>query len=155
MGLGRGLVNHHWDAILMLDDAAQRIYPGGFRPVWANLNFSGHSDTLDVNFRNTRRIFRAARAVRGEVVVSRDANDGGSVDAVSFEGDEGDRPILNVAKREETREVPSRPDRRPRRERGVRAQRHRRAGPAEQGRREAGRRAEAAGHPLRHPEGPA
>lgn len=105
MGLGRGLVNHHWDAILMLDDAAQRIYPGGFRPVWANLNFTGHSDTLDVNFRNTRRIFRAARAVRGEVVVTRDANDDGSVDAVRFEGNEGDRPVLNVAKREETREI--------------------------------------------------
>lgn len=77
----------------MLDDAAQRIYPGGFRPAWASLNFAGNSDTLVVNFRNTRRIFQAARAVRGEVVVSRDANDDGSVDAVRFESDEGDRPV--------------------------------------------------------------
>lgn len=91
------------DSILMLDDAAQRIYPGGFRPAWANLNFSGHSDTLDVNFRNTRRIFQAARAVRGEVVVSRDANDDGSVDAVRFEGGEGDRPVMIVARRKETK----------------------------------------------------
>lgn len=99
---GRPRARLRRDSILMLDDAAQRIYPGGFRPAWANLNFAGHSDTLVVNFRNTRRIFQAARAVRGEVVVSRDANDDGSVDAVRFESAEGDRPVMMVAQRTET-----------------------------------------------------
>ena len=99
---GRPRARLRKDCILMLDDAAQRIYPGGFRPAWANLNFTGHSDTLDVNFRNTRRIFQAARAVRGEVVVSRNANDDGTVDAVRFEGDEGDRPDMIVVQGKET-----------------------------------------------------
>ena len=59
------------DSILVLDDAAQRIYPGGFRPKWAKLDFRGNSDILEVNFRNTKRIFQAAQAVRGEVPLSK------------------------------------------------------------------------------------
>ena len=90
------------DSLLMLDDAAQRIYPGGFRPVWANLNFSGNSNSLHVNYRNSRRIFRAAQAVRGEAIISKDANDDGTVDAVHFEGAEGDRPVLIVTSGKES-----------------------------------------------------
>ena len=90
------------DSLLMLDDAAQRIYPGGFRPAWANLNFTGNSHALDVNYRNSRRIFQAARAVRGEAIISKDANDDGTVDAVRFEGAEGDRPVLIVTNGKES-----------------------------------------------------
>ena len=93
------------DSLLMLDDAAQRIYPGGFRPAWANLNFTGNSDTLDVNYRNSRRIFQAARAVRGEAIISKDANDDGTVDAVRFEVGEGDRPALIVTNGKESAEI--------------------------------------------------
>ncbi len=93
------------DSILMLDDAAQRIYPGGFRPKWANLDFRGNSDTLDVNFRNTKRIYQAARAVGGKVILSKGANDDGTVDAVHFEGGEGDRPVLIVTNRKELKEL--------------------------------------------------
>ena len=91
------------DSILMLDDAAQRIYPGGFRPKWAKLDFRGNSDILEVNFRNTKRIFQAARAVHGEVKFSKGANDDGTVDAVHFERGEGDRPVLIVTNRKELR----------------------------------------------------
>ena len=89
------------DSILVLDDAAQRIYPGGFRPKWAKLDFRGNSDILEVNFRNTKRIFQAAQAVRGEVPLSKGANDDGTVDAVHFERGEGDRPVLIVTNRKE------------------------------------------------------
>lgn len=89
------------DSILMLDDSAQRIYPGGFRPKWAKLDFRGNSDNLDVNFRNTKRIYQAARAVGGEVTLSRGDNDDGSVEASRFEGGEGDRPFLIVTNRKE------------------------------------------------------
>ena len=89
------------DSILMLDDAAQRIYPCGFRPKWAKLDFKGNSDILEVNFRNTKRIFQAARAVLGEVPLSKGANDDGTVDAVHFERGEGDRPVLIVTNRKE------------------------------------------------------
>ena len=82
------------DSLLVLDDAAQRIYPGGFRPAWANLNFTGNSNSLHVNYRNSRRIFQAARAVRGEAIISKDANDATARSKLSAsEGDEGDRPV--------------------------------------------------------------
>ncbi len=103
--------NLRTDCFLMLDDAAQRIYPGGFVLSRANLSFNrSNSDTLDVNFRNTRRIYGAARAVRGEVIVSKDANDDGTVDPVSFEGGEGDRPALIVTNRKESAEILERID---------------------------------------------
>ncbi len=90
------------DGLLVLDDAAQRIYPGGFRPAWVKLNYSGVSQTLDVNYRNTRRIFEAARAVRGEVIVSKDANDDGTVEPDRFEGGEGSRPLFINARNGES-----------------------------------------------------
>ena len=98
---GKSTENLRADSILMLDDAAQRIYPGGFRPHWANLDFAGNSHTLTTNYRNTKSIFLAAREVRGETIVSKGANDDGVVEALSFEADEGLRPVLLVSKRQE------------------------------------------------------
>jgi len=54
------------DGLLLLGDAAQRIYAGGWIPTWANLSFSGRSETIHTNYRNTRLIVEAASAVRGE-----------------------------------------------------------------------------------------
>jgi len=54
------------DGLLLLGDAAQRIYAGGWIPAWANLSFSGRSETIHTNYRNTRLVVEAASAVRGE-----------------------------------------------------------------------------------------
>lgn len=54
------------DGLLLLGDAAQRIYAGGWIPAWANLSFGGRSETIHTNYRNTRLIVEAASAVRGE-----------------------------------------------------------------------------------------
>ena len=111
MQLARALVAGHpdnelrVDSLMVLDDAAQRIYPGGYLPKWANLDFRGSSRTLRRNYRNHRRIFEAAVAVRGKAVVSRDANDDGAVDDVEFERDTGEAPILQ--KTVSNREAPA------------------------------------------------
>ena len=54
------------DGLLFLGDAAQRIYAGGWIPAWADLSFSGRSETIHTNYRNTRLIVEAASAVRGK-----------------------------------------------------------------------------------------
>ncbi len=82
------------DSILMMDDTAQRIYPGGYRPRWANLDYTGNSTTLNVNSRNSKAIFEAARAVRGDVLIGKDANDDGAAEDVKFERDSGELPML-------------------------------------------------------------
>ena len=84
------------DSILMVDDSAQRIYAGGFRPSWAGLDFSGRSERLRVNYRNSRAIFEAAVAVRGKVVVAKDENDDGAVEDVECELEEGSLPVLLI-----------------------------------------------------------
>ena len=60
------------DGLLFFGDAAQRIYAGGWRPVWANLKFTGRSETLQTNYRNTHRIIEAAIAVRGSAKTGAD-----------------------------------------------------------------------------------
>ncbi len=82
------------NALLVLDDSAQRIYPGGYKPKWAQLDFSGNSKFLRRNYRNSKAIFNAAREVRGSAVVGKDDNADGSVDAVEFERGEGRRPTF-------------------------------------------------------------
>lgn len=82
------------NSLLVLDDSAQRIYPGGYRPRWANLNFKGNSRTIHHNYRNSPQIFGAAQAVRGHMVVGKDDNDDGTVGDVEFEREQGMRPVL-------------------------------------------------------------
>lgn len=84
------------DSVLLLDDTAQRIYAGGFRPAWAGLDFSRYSHTVRSNYRNSRAIFEAARAVRGDSLVAREGNDDGTVLDVAFEREDGERPSLQV-----------------------------------------------------------
>ena len=85
------------DGLMILDDAAQRIYPGGWKPMWAGLKFTNaNSDILRVNYRNASRVFNAARAVRGEVDTIQRPQDEGTLDPDRFERPKGDRPILAV-----------------------------------------------------------
>ena len=93
------------DAILVLDDSAQRIYPGGFRPKWAGLNFRGTSEILKQNFRNNKRIFDAARSIRGEIIIGKEDNDDGACDEVLFDRGEGVRPRLIITKKKEVTEI--------------------------------------------------
>ena len=90
------------DSILVFDDSAQRIYPGGFKPSWAGLDYTGYSDIIRRNYRNSKAIFEMARSVRGEVIVARDDGDDGAATDVEFERDEGVRPHLAVVEGGET-----------------------------------------------------
>ena len=71
------------DAILILDNSAQRIYPRGFRPKWAGLYFKVTGEILKQNFCNNKRIFDAARSIRGEIIIGKEDNDDGACDEVS------------------------------------------------------------------------
>lgn len=87
------------DGLLMLDDAGQRIYAGGFKPSWAKLDFTGRSEILRKNYRNGRAIFAAARAVRGDTLVSKEDNDDGAAALdVKFERSKGESPVFRQVK---------------------------------------------------------
>ena len=78
------------NGVLMVDDGAQRIYAGGFRPVWADLNVRGSSEELRTNYRNTGAILAAAKAVRDGAPP---ASDGDSfAQHTDVQREEGDRP---------------------------------------------------------------
>ena len=80
------------DGVLMVDDGAQRIYAGGFRPVWADLNVRGSSEELRTNYRNTGAILTAAKAVRDGAPP---ASDGDSLaQHTDVQREEGDRPVF-------------------------------------------------------------
>lgn len=58
------------DGLFLVGDAAQRIYPGGFRLGHAGINVSGRrSVELHHHYRSTRQILEAAYAVAGDGVV--------------------------------------------------------------------------------------
>lgn len=58
------------DGLLLVGDAAQRIYPGGFRLAHAGINVSGRrSIELTTHYRSTRQILAAAYAIAGDDVV--------------------------------------------------------------------------------------
>ena len=83
------------DGMLILDDPAQRIYPGGFRPRWAGLEISGRSYQLTRNYRNLPAIYRAAKRVRGtDLVAVEDEEDRAMLEAeLDFPEGEFERPI--------------------------------------------------------------
>ena len=83
------------DGMLILDDPAQRIYPGGFRPRWAGLEISGRSYLLTRNYRNLPAIYRAAKRVRGtDLVAVEDEEDRAMLEAeLDFPEGEFERPI--------------------------------------------------------------
>ncbi len=90
------------DGILLLDDAAQRIYAGGFRLTWAKIPVRGSSEILTTNYRNTKQIVEAANAVRGKASpVGGDEGDGAPPPR-EFDQRDGARPIWRqVAEKKE------------------------------------------------------
>ena len=82
------------DGLLILDDAAQRIYAGGFRLAWADLQVKGRSEILRTNYRNTRPIVEAAKAVRGDALPVMEDNDDGAALHADFEQPEGSLPVF-------------------------------------------------------------
>ncbi|MDE0631975.1 MAG: AAA family ATPase [Caldilineaceae bacterium] len=63
------------DGVLILDDPAQRIYPGGYRLGWAGLDITGRAQVLKKNYRNVPAVFRAAKRVRGNELVTMEHED--------------------------------------------------------------------------------
>ncbi len=57
------------DALFIVGDGAQKIYPGGFTLSQAGINIRGNSFVLRVNYRNTREIIEAAMACTGSELV--------------------------------------------------------------------------------------
>ena len=53
------------DALFLVGDGAQKIYPGGFTLAQAGLDVRGNSAVLRLNYRNTRQIIDAAMACAG------------------------------------------------------------------------------------------
>jgi superfamily I DNA/RNA helicase len=51
------------DALFLVGDGQQAIYPGGFTLAEAGISVTGRAVVLRVNYRNTRQIFDAARAL--------------------------------------------------------------------------------------------
>ncbi len=63
------------NGVLILDDPAQRIYPGGYRLGWAGLEIAGRAQVLKKNYRNLPAVYRAARRVRGNELVALEHED--------------------------------------------------------------------------------
>lgn len=58
------------DALFIVGDGAQKIYPGGFTLAQAGLDVRGNSAVLRVNYRNTREIIDAAMKCSGSEAVN-------------------------------------------------------------------------------------
>ena len=94
------------DGLLILDDAAQRIYAGGFRLGWAGIQVTGRSEILRTNYRNTKPVVDAALAVRGDTLLVREDNDDGAALHAGYEREEGPTPaFLLVGKNGEAKAV--------------------------------------------------
>ena len=63
------------DGILILDDPAQQIYAGGYRLGWAGLDIAGRAQVLKRNYRNVPAVYRAAKRVRGNELVTMEHED--------------------------------------------------------------------------------
>ena len=87
------------DGILIADDTAQRIYPGGHRLKWADLNVRRSSETLRVNYRNNPNIMAAAAAVRRGTPAIGDGIDRSVDDGIAYERAEGALPEFKLAQK--------------------------------------------------------
>ena len=56
------------DSLMLIGDAGQRIYPGGFSLRSLGIETRGRSKTLNVNYRTTREIEKAASHLRGKAI---------------------------------------------------------------------------------------
>ncbi len=82
------------DGLLLLDDAAQRIYRGGSRLAWAGLNVKGRSELLKTNYRNTRQVVEAAVAVRGPKMPVKEDDDDGAAWPSIYDLPDGPIPVF-------------------------------------------------------------
>ena len=95
--VAKGRENDEVDALFIVGDGAQKIYPGGYTLAQAGVDIRGNSAVLRVNYRNTRPIIRAAMACAGSETVN-DLGDEyrrGDADPVALR--EGARPRLVCA----------------------------------------------------------
>ena len=75
------------NGLLLLEDRAQQIYPGGFRPAWAKLDFKGRSHRLEHGRRTTRQISLAAAAIRGQWLVDKSDEEDVAVHSEHYDHD--------------------------------------------------------------------
>ena len=95
--VARGKENDEADALFIVGDGAQKIYPGGYTLAQAGLNIRGNSAVLRVNYRNTRPIIRAAMACAGSETVNDLGDEYRRGDASPVALREGGRPRLVCA----------------------------------------------------------
>ncbi len=90
------------DGVLILDDPAQRIYPGGYRLGWSGLDITGRAQVLRKNYRNLPEVYRAAKRIRGsELVTMEHEDDKYILDAeLGFPDREDEKPILALVDRD-------------------------------------------------------
>ena len=90
------------DGVLILDDPAQRIYPGGYRLGWSGLDITGRAQVLRKNYRNVPEVYRAAKRIRGsELVTMEHEDDKYILDAeLGFPDREDEKPILALVDRD-------------------------------------------------------
>ena len=69
--LCRALAGDGTDALLLVGDGQQALYPGGFTLADARISVSGRAVVLSTNYRNTRQILASAQ----QLVVDREFND--------------------------------------------------------------------------------
>jgi hypothetical protein len=102
------------DALLLVGDGQQSIYPGGFRLAEAGISIAGRSVVLRANYRNSSEILRAAQAaVAGTVSEDPEGDDDGGVGAVEVVRSGGlvgsvhaaDQPSLQIALVENLRDA--------------------------------------------------
>ena len=82
------------DALFIVGDGAQKIYPGGFTLAQAGLDIRGNSSVLRVNYRNSRPIIRAAMVCAGSETVNDLGEEYQRGDAIPAVPREGAKPRL-------------------------------------------------------------
>ncbi len=86
------------NSLMLIGDAGQRIYPGGFSLRSLGIETRGRSRTLQINYRTTREIARAASHLRGKAV---DNLEEGEETTPNQDLLSGDAPILKGFQRYE------------------------------------------------------
>ena len=85
------------DGLMLLGDAAQRIYEGGFTLARAGVDVGPRSTELGENYRNTEQILSAALAVAGDVRVEDFHDSVHRANATAATVRQGPRPLLVAA----------------------------------------------------------
>ena len=92
--LVNGAAGDRPNALMILGDGAQRIYPGGFTLKQAGITVTGRSALLKTNYRNTDEIVSLAMAVTGDLTVSDHGEEFKRGDAPATALRSGTKPLL-------------------------------------------------------------